>query len=154
MPISLQKSHAVQKFARAGWQCPDRIVHMRQLACVRAGPGRVAQSVGHLTRKSGVLGSIPGVTTYFRFSFRFFKKGSFIQNLSGIFNGTCLHILAGDFNCVLDGMLDRKPPCGTKDQGYNEMNGMILQAQLPDIFRKQFPLKSHLPFRADNRSQE
>ena len=40
------------------------------------GPGRVAQSVGHLTRKSGVLGSIPGRATYFRFSFRFFKKGS------------------------------------------------------------------------------
>ena len=29
--------------------------------------------VGHLTRKSGVLGSIPGLATYFRFSFRFFK---------------------------------------------------------------------------------
>ena len=39
-------------------------------------PGRVAQSVGHLTRKSGVLGSIPGLATYFHFSFRFFKKGS------------------------------------------------------------------------------
>ena len=39
-------------------------------------PGRVAQSVGHLTRKSRVLGSIPGLATYFRFSFRFFKKGS------------------------------------------------------------------------------
>ena len=39
-------------------------------------PGRVAQSVGHLTRKSGVLGSIPGLATYFLFSFRFFKKGS------------------------------------------------------------------------------
>ena len=39
-------------------------------------PGRVAQLVGHLTRKSGVLGSIPGLATYFRFSFRFFKKGS------------------------------------------------------------------------------
>ena len=39
-------------------------------------PGRVAQSVGHLTRKSGDLGSIPGLATYFRFSFRFFKKGS------------------------------------------------------------------------------
>ena len=38
-------------------------------------PGRVAQSVGHLTLKSGVLGSIPGLATYFRFSF-FFKKGS------------------------------------------------------------------------------
>ena len=40
------------------------------------GPGRVAQSVGHLTRKSGVLGLIPGLATYFRFTFRFFKKGS------------------------------------------------------------------------------
>ena len=39
-------------------------------------PGRVAQSVGHLTRKSGVVGSIPGLAIYFRFSFRFFKKGS------------------------------------------------------------------------------
>ena len=43
-------------------------------------PGRVAQSVGHLTRKSGVLGSRPGLATYFRFSFRFFKKGSQNQN--------------------------------------------------------------------------
>ena len=43
---------------------------------LRLQPGRVAQSVGHLTRKSGVLGSIPGLATYFRFSFRFFKKGS------------------------------------------------------------------------------
>ena len=39
-------------------------------------PGRVVQSVGHVTRKSGVLGSIPGLATYFRFSFLFFKKGS------------------------------------------------------------------------------
>ena len=36
----------------------------------------VQSSVGHLTRKSGVLGSITGLATYFRFSFRFFKKGS------------------------------------------------------------------------------
>ena len=39
-------------------------------------PGRVAQSVGHLTRKSGILGSITGLATYFRFFSRFFKKGS------------------------------------------------------------------------------
>ena len=39
-------------------------------------PGCIAQSVGLLTRKSGVLGSIPGLATYFRFSFRFFKKAS------------------------------------------------------------------------------
>ena len=29
-------------------------------------PGRVAQSIGHLTRKSEVLGSIPDLVTYFR----------------------------------------------------------------------------------------
>ena len=44
--------------------------------CLDVLPGRVAQSLGHLTRKSGVLGSVPGLATYFRFSFRFFKKGS------------------------------------------------------------------------------
>ena len=47
-----------------------------QVYCNIWEPGRVAQSVGHLTRKSGVLGSIPGLATYFRFSFRFFKKDS------------------------------------------------------------------------------
>ena len=46
------------------------------ISILRQLPGRVAQSVGHLTRKSGVLSSIPGLATYFRFSFRFFKKGS------------------------------------------------------------------------------
>ena len=39
-------------------------------------PGHVAQSVGHLTRKSEVLGSIPGLATYFHFSFCGFKRGS------------------------------------------------------------------------------
>ena len=38
-------------------------------------PGRVAQSVGHLTRKSEVLGSIPSLATYVRFSFSWFKRG-------------------------------------------------------------------------------
>ena len=42
----------------------------------RSKPGRVVHSVGHLTRKSGVLGSIPGLATYFHFSFHFFKKDS------------------------------------------------------------------------------
>ena len=32
-------------------------------------PGSVAQSVGHLTRKSEVLGLIPGLATYFLLSF-------------------------------------------------------------------------------------
>ena len=46
------------------------------LVCHTSLPGHEAQSVGHLTHKSEVLGSIPGLATYFRFSFRGFKKGS------------------------------------------------------------------------------
>ena len=49
---------------------------LNNIMLISQAPGRVAQSVGHLTHKSGVLGSIPGLATYFRFSFRFFKKGS------------------------------------------------------------------------------
>ena len=45
---------------------------LKEISNAKAGP----QSVGHLTHKSGVLGSIPDLATYFRFSFRFFKKGS------------------------------------------------------------------------------
>ena len=36
--------------------------------------GRVAQSVARLAKEPEVLGSIPGPATYFRFSFRWFKK--------------------------------------------------------------------------------
>ena len=45
---------------------------IRARACIHLEePGRVAQSVEHLTRKSGIPGSIPGLATYFRFSFPF-----------------------------------------------------------------------------------
>ena len=52
------------------------IIHYRNYIYLFKGikPSRVAQSVGHPTHKSGVLGSIPGLATYFRFSFRFSRK--------------------------------------------------------------------------------
>ena len=51
---------------------------MTSLECsFYSGPGRLAQLVGHLTRKSEVLGLIPCLATYFRSSFRWFKKGSY-----------------------------------------------------------------------------
>ena len=59
--------------------CPffdSAIIAIESITLSCGEPVRVAQSVGHLTRKSGVLGSIPGLATYFRLSFRFFKKGS------------------------------------------------------------------------------
>ena len=50
--------------------------HVLNIGSNTCGPGRVAQLVGHLIHKSGVLGPIPGLAIYFFFSFRFFKKGS------------------------------------------------------------------------------
>ena len=51
-----------------------KFIHKNTFYIIHIQPGRVAQSVGHLTRKSGVLGSIPGRATYFRFSFRFSRR--------------------------------------------------------------------------------
>ena len=68
--MSVHKMYANTQNLRKTWEC------FIILSILFLLPGRVAQSVGHLTRKSGVVGSIPGLATYFRFSFRFFKKGS------------------------------------------------------------------------------
>ena len=57
-------------------------------------PGRVAQSVGLLTRKSGVVGSIPGLATFFRFSFHLFKKGS-CQLLAKVLHEVLVNRLRG-----------------------------------------------------------
>ena len=62
-----------ESFLVVGWPSPFEVWVGYDNARL---PGRVAQTVGHLTRKSGVLVSIPGLATYFRFFFRFFKKGS------------------------------------------------------------------------------
>ena len=45
-----------------------------KIGCVQCTP--VYSPTGDLTRKSEVLGSIPGLATYFRFSFRWFKRDS------------------------------------------------------------------------------
>ena len=48
----------------------DLDLHCLPLTLLQDGlPGRVAQSVGHLTRKSEVLGLMPSLATYFCFSF-------------------------------------------------------------------------------------
>ena len=51
-------------------------VFFAKLTLHLAGSGSIVQLVSHPTREPEVLGSIPGPATYFRFSFRSFKKGS------------------------------------------------------------------------------
>ena len=74
--LSLLTSSSVCLFFLFPFTVSCRIDTWRYVVIFPNEPGRAAQSVGHLTRKSGILGSIPGLATYFRFSFRFFKKGS------------------------------------------------------------------------------
>ena len=64
-------SHCILYLLRIKQNYP-RIISLELLSKM---PGRIAQSVGHLTRKSEVLGSIPCLVTYFCFSFRLFKRG-------------------------------------------------------------------------------
>ena len=55
---------------------PDRVSNPGPLTYESGALPIALRCPAHLTSKSGVLGSIPGLATYFRFSFRFFKKGS------------------------------------------------------------------------------
>ena len=52
----------------------DLSARSSSIAELRKEPGRVAQSVGHLTRKSEVLGSIPGLSTSW-YDWNTVKKG-------------------------------------------------------------------------------
>ena len=73
----MASSHRINVNTTSFLRCvPAGIAVKEHLLHKQSKPGRVAQSVGHMTRKSGVLGSIPGLATFFRFNFRFFKKGS------------------------------------------------------------------------------
>ena len=62
-------------------------------------PGRVTQSVGHLTRKSGVLGSIPGLATYFRFSWVDTRSGNILSFLLPLFQEGQLSV-TGESMCT------------------------------------------------------
>ena len=76
--VSLLANCYVDNDSKSNFQHKFQFLHYfhNVILTLKLEPGRVVQSVGHLTRKSGVLGSIPGLATYCRFSFRFFKKGS------------------------------------------------------------------------------
>ena len=61
--------HIIINIKRKSYIIPN-IIMSAAIVFPMDSPGRVAPSVGHLTRKSEVLGSIPGLATYFRLSFR------------------------------------------------------------------------------------
>ena len=56
-------------------------------------PGRVAQPVGHLIHKPEVLGSIPGLATYFRFFFR--SRGAVVSYWRKYVQGVLVNHLVG-----------------------------------------------------------
>ena len=45
------------------------------------------------------------------------ERKRYIKQLSQYLDEAYCHIIAGDFNCVLNGMMDRKPSSSHRDQG-------------------------------------
>ena len=70
LPVTGRSTNLDYSMARAYCACSRFGWGLFGLFFYRLSSGRVAQSVVNLTRKSEVLGSIPGLATYFRFSFR------------------------------------------------------------------------------------
>ena len=46
----------------------------------------------------------------------------------------------------MDARFDRNPPSCNRDQGYVEMDELIKQSNLEDIFRKRFPTNQSFTF--------
>ena len=74
-PTALRKAKIAYSFGLSecirvkGLICFPEISYLRGFSIEKA-PGRQVKCVEDLTRKSEVLGSIPSLATYFRFSFR------------------------------------------------------------------------------------
>ena len=73
------------------------------------------------------------------------ERKRFLRKATDKLDETFVHIIAGDFNCAMDGSLEICPPSASRDQGLLEMNDMIHQCNL-DIFRKRFPNKQSFTF--------
>ena len=66
--------------------------------------------------------------------------------MSTIFDDEYAYILAGDFNCTQDNNIDRKPKSNQNDQGFHELDSIMKQFSLEDIFRKLYPRKQAYTF--------
>ena len=78
------------------------------------------------------------------------QRKTFIKELNGIIDENFNLILAGDFNCVCDYLLDRSPPGKNKDQGSEELKSLMSEFGLQDIFRKRYPNKKAFSFPRGN----
>ena len=62
------------------------------------------------------------------------ERKRFNINLSSVFDDQS-YILAGDFNCAQDNNIDRKPRSNQYDQGFHELEDIMKQYNLEDIFQ-------------------
>ena len=74
------------------------------------------------------------------------ERKRFYNYLSTIFDDEYAYILAGDFNCTQDNNIDIKPKSNQNDQGFHELNSIMKQFSLEDIFRKRYPRKQAYTF--------
>ena len=63
-----------------------------------------------------------------------------------VFNDEYAHILAGDFTCTQDNTINRKPTSNQNDQGFQELDSIMKQFSLEDIFRKRYLRKQAYTF--------
>ena len=69
----------------------------------------------------------------------FSERGSYIKQLSQYLDEAHCRIIAGDFNCVLNGMMDRRPSSCHNDQGNSDLVEMMIDFNLVNIFQKKVP---------------
>ena len=82
------------------------------------------------------------------------ERKHFMNNIQNIIDINFINIIAGDFNLVQNGILDREPNRHSIDAGYNELTQLIETYDLEDIYRKHHPNKKVFTFsRGDSKSR-
>ena len=82
------------------------------------------------------------------------ERKRFNTNIATNLDDDYIHILGGDFNCSQNNQMDRDPKQNNKDQGFKELDDLMKQYSLEEIYPKRYPNKNTFTFsRGNSRSR-
>ena len=81
-----------------------------------------------------------------------YDRIAFFNTLSKFIVDDCENLIAGDFNCTLNNCIDRKNCTSKIDKGQLELQNMIDQYDLEDVWRRRHPFQSKFSWQRLNKA--
>ena len=80
-----------------------------------------------------------------------FERVRFFNNINSWINSEEEILIGGDFNCVLNSVIDRKNCTGSRDLGQIDLNYLMSNHDLEDVWRRRFPNKLQFSWNRGNK---